>query len=778
MKKFLFALVVAALVLCCFACAGRQPKNQKQKSEKSVVVSYYDGDLLVKTEEYKGEIDLYDYQKEGYEFKGWYVDEDLTLSYDPEDPDFIGRESFMLYAKTEKIMNDFEIEIVGKIGEDGYVVNPLFTWKNTNEDVSYKVAVTKNGANVKSDTVRGLSYQAGKTLKPNTEYEFSVTGKTSKAVSTVRFKTADVTDGEVKSITVAQPFMDNMVIQRDVPIDFVGVGPANQLISVSLGGEKTYTLSDREGNFAFTLPAREASFEEVTVRFSNGAGVTQDIKHVLFGDVYFFAGQSNMQWYTKDSDCEESDLKKLSGTRVRFFTQSPDTSSTKSEVVTNGRWFIPDEYNVGGYSAIITMTGSFLGEALREETPIGILSAYQGDTNISEWMDGSYYTGNFTKVSGRYNRMVYPLRRQKIKGVVWYQGCNNAALGCEYKDHLTGLFRNYRDLFANDELSFFVVGLACFDGDDGNNFDFSFVRESQAKACAADSHAYFISACDEGNGTKQLIHPETKRYICLRLAKSIGAVFYGRDCYAEGPTYKGHTVDGNVVTISFENAKGLKSIGAITGLYLAGEDGKYHLATASVVGETIVASCDKVASPRYVKYGFAKSPYVNVFNKDDFAIVPFRTDEYGLNVDLFDYDSVEVYTQHPSGDQMTCTLTSGNLTVSKQSGSAGFGSVQLAKWGAIAYKPEAFALTFVGTGSGAEIMIRASEDNYETWGYRVVDDVAGKRTVTIDFDEFTVMDATGDSRFETQRIRFVEIVIKADGAASVEICGAKFVKKQ
>ena len=288
------------------------------------------------------------------------------------------------------------------------------------------------------------------------------------------------------------------------------------------------------------------------------------------------------------------------------------------------------------------MTGSFLGEYLKDQNvPVGILSAYQGDTNIANWMSKDYYTGKVSTKHLHYNAMVHPLRHATVKGVVWYQGCNNSAAGGDYKELLKAYFANYRDLFDDEDLPFYVIGLACYDGDSGNNYDFSYVRESQAKACAEDENAYYISSCDDGDPT--FIHPTAKRYIAQRVAKSIMSSLYGFSFLAEGPSYKSHTVSGNTVTIELNNADGLKSDGAIHNLLLAGEDGKYYEAEAKIVKQTIVASSDKVANPVYIKYGFGKSPFVNIYNKDGFSMVPFRTDEYNKNIDLLDYNSLKLF---------------------------------------------------------------------------------------------------------------------------------------
>ena len=674
----------------------------------------------------------------------------------------------------ENTMKDYNITIIGKINENEVVVNPLFYWDRANADSAFTVEVSLDGEVIETREVTSANFQVSKLLNPNSEYVLKVTGKESKHQSSITFKTITNYNNTVNSITLGNPFSNGMVIQRNVDTILAGTGPALQLISVVIEDERYDVISDNDGNFEVTIPGRSASFNPISISVSNGVNASKLISDVLFGDVYLFAGQSNMQWPTMSADYTTDDLAKLKNSNVRFFCQDVVTSTTELESVKNGRWFKPNESNCLNFSAIATITGSILGTDLKDEVPIGIITAYQGDTNIANWMSSDYYKGTVSTKHLHYNAMVYPLRHTKLSGVVWYQGCNNSAAGCEYKDLLLALFANYRDLFNTTNLPFFVIGLACYDGDSGNNFDFSYVRESQALACKEDNNAYFISVCDDGDPT--YIHPRAKHYICERVAKSIEAAVYLKDYYREGPSYKSHTINGNIVTIDLYNNDGLRSVGKISGLYLAGEDGKYYEATANISDGKIIASCEKVPNPVYIKYGFGKSPFVNIFNRDGYAITPFRTDNYNTNIDLLDYDSTTQYYFHPDGSKMDVSLNNGNLLITKQNDGKGYGSVRLDKWGAIAYQPQGFRFTVKGTNSGAAITFRAIEgDSYEIWGYKIIDDFTGEKTFSVGVGDFVVVYGKQNNIFEPQKIGYIEIMVEKNGEASFEVCEARFV---
>ena len=775
MKRYLWIPIIL-LMLCFVGCKDNinDDANDDKNDPKTVTISYYDQDGLIKSEEYIDTIKILDYSKQDYNFLGWYLDKELTNELDKNNLDkYFEYESISLYAKMERIMKELKINVIGNIGND-CVSNPIFTW-NGEEDTTYFISLLVNDEVKEKLECNSTIYQFSKMLDANTNYKVLIESKDGGSIGNTSFKTIDGEISNIKAISLVNPYMDNMVIQRDIENIIKGVGPANQLISLSFNEEIYYTVSDEDGNFEIDLPAHSASFTPLNLAISNGVGVIKSLKNVLFGDVYLFAGQSNMQWQTKDSDYLDSDLDNLTNAPIRFFSQDVITSNKKMESVTNGHWFIPNKSNVAPFSAIATITASILASSITHDAPIGILTAYQGDTNIANWMGSEYYAGTCSTKYLHYNAMVYPLRWANIKGVVWYQGCNNSSAGIEYKDLLLDLFRNYRELFGNDKLAFFVIGLACYDGDSGNNFDFSYVRESQALACSLDENAYFISTCDDGDPT--YIHPRAKRYICERVAKSIGATFYGKDFYQEGPSFKSFSVKGNRVYIEFNNADGLRCPGKITNLYIAGSDGKYYQATAGIVDGKLMGYSNKVENPVYIKYGFGKSPFVNIYNKDGFAVTPFRTDIYNTNIDLFDYDNIDNYYFHPDGSKMNIAIVDGNLSIEKANDGKSFGSVRLDKWGAIAYQPTTFRFTIKGTNSGATIAFRAIEgDSYEIWGYKIVDNFEGVKTFEVSIDEFSVMYNKGNNIFEPQKIGYIEIMVEFNGKASFELCEARFVE--
>ena len=68
--------------------------------------------------------------------------------------------------------------------------------------------------------------------------------------------------------------------------------------------------------------------------------------------------------------------------------------------------------------------------------------------------------------------------------------------------------------------------------------------------------------------------------------------------------------------------------GAVTGFQIAGADGKYVAATATIDGATVVVSSPDVANPQSVRYAWDYDPQANLVNALGLPVSLFRTDEH------------------------------------------------------------------------------------------------------------------------------------------------------
>ena len=87
-------------------------------------------------------------------------------------------------------------------------------------------------------------------------------------------------------------------------------------------------------------------------------------------------------------------------------------------------------------------------------------------------------------------------------------------------------------------------------------------------------------------------------------------------------------VDRNTVRISFDFISGglmARDGEPLTWFEIAGEDKNFVKADATIVGDTIVVSCEAVAQPVAVRFGWHQTAEPNLINKAGLPASPFRT---------------------------------------------------------------------------------------------------------------------------------------------------------
>jgi sialate O-acetylesterase len=66
--------------------------------------------------------------------------------------------------------------------------------------------------------------------------------------------------------------------------------------------------------------------------------------------------------------------------------------------------------------------------------------------------------------------------------------------------------------------------------------------------------------------------------------------------------------------------------GKLEGFAVAGADGKFVWADATIAGDKVIVSSPQVTQPKAVRYGWADNPAANLTNRAALPASPFRTD--------------------------------------------------------------------------------------------------------------------------------------------------------
>jgi len=234
-----------------------------------------------------------------------------------------------------------------------------------------------------------------------------------------------------------------------------------------------------------------------------------------------------------------------------------------------------------------------------------------------------------------YNAMIAPFTDLSIKGVIWYQGENNAGQPFTYRELFPTFIKDWRKQFNND-FPFFWVQLANFMAPDQNPSESQWaeLREAQNRTLSVPNTGQAV-IIDIGEAND--IHPRNKKDVGDRLALSAEKVAYEKDVVHSGPVYESMKVVDNTIELTFSSiGSGLKAIdkyGYLRGFAIAGSDHKFVWAQARIVGNKIVVISDQIKTPQAVRYAWGNNPDdANLYNQEGLPASPFRTDQWNVPV--------------------------------------------------------------------------------------------------------------------------------------------------
>jgi sialate O-acetylesterase len=227
-----------------------------------------------------------------------------------------------------------------------------------------------------------------------------------------------------------------------------------------------------------------------------------------------------------------------------------------------------------------------------------------------------------------FNGMISPLLPFGIKGAIWYQGESNAGRGRQYQTLLPTMITDWRNRFESGDFSFFIVQLANFMDQKPQPGDSSWaeIREAQQLAAVKVGNSATASAMDIGDAKD--IHPKNKQEVGRRLALCAEAVTYKEKVEYQGPTFKKAKFEDGKAIVEFTHARGGLVVNgdSLQGFAIAGDDGKFVWAQATVKGQEVILSSPQVAQPKAVRYAWADNPVANLYNQAGLPANSFRTD--------------------------------------------------------------------------------------------------------------------------------------------------------
>lgn len=500
-------------------------------------------------------------------------------------------------------------------GKDGSLKNVFTTGDKTLPDGQGFLSLTDK-ATEKGDSIKVMAFDSYEGIRPITPY-------------------SELTRFTESEFTVSNIFGNNAVLQRDVRLPVFGTASTGTEVTVTLDGKQYPTEADENGDWiVYADPIVYEKDKTYTMTVSAG-DETKTFSNMLAGDVWLCSGQSNMFW--KVNMCDNSDTNIASADNyqnVRYYDMTITGAETPQKSV-NGEWKIPSKDNAGNFSAAAFLTARKLYDDL--QVPIGVIAAARGGTSIEGFIsrDGFRNTNierYYTKLdrSLYFNGMINPIIPYGIKGVLWYQGCQNHAPNADvYLDEEIALVNDWRSRWGDKDMPFIVTELApCSEGT-----GFPSIRAQQLALRDKLDKIGVVCIMDAGPSVsdKASLHPTDKNTLADRLALCAEGVAYGMNVQYLFPAPESCTVgtDGSVTVTYKDVYDGLKvkdGETTIAGFELV-QGGKVYSASAKITGtNTVKVTASGVTAPEEIRYGYSPYPYpaLNLYNSANLVATPFR----------------------------------------------------------------------------------------------------------------------------------------------------------
>ncbi len=176
---------------------------------------------------------------------------------------------------------------------------------------------------------------------------------------------------------------DSMILQRDANVNLWGRASSHEKISVKFNKKILLTQSDDHGNWKIILPPVTAG-GPYSIEFSGKNKIV--INNILFGDIWFCSGQSNMVHQMNIHDVRYAkEITEANYPQIRqFWVPNTNNLSGPQTDLPSGSWQAAVGENVRPFSAI----AYFFARKIYDELhiPIGIINSSVGGTPIEAWM--------------------------------------------------------------------------------------------------------------------------------------------------------------------------------------------------------------------------------------------------------------------------------------------------------------------------------------------------------------------------------------------------------
>ena len=224
--------------------------------------------------------------------------------------------------------------------------------------------------------------------------------------------------------------------------------------------------------------------------------------------------------------------------------------------------------------------------------------------------------------AGLVGTMIAPLAPVSLSGILYYQGETDATgTESEYDTLMSGLIIRWRGLFEDESLPFLFVQLPMWTEDGrGDTGTWPALRLAQSRTRDRIRGTGMICLLDQGEYNN--IHPTNKRVVGERLCELAKRVVYGEQG-REAPRVISRRIQGKQMILRADQKLGTPDGSAPALLELAGAEGAFSPAAATLEGNELTLTAEGVDFPLHARYAWTDYGAVNLFGENGLPLEPF-----------------------------------------------------------------------------------------------------------------------------------------------------------
>ena len=476
----------------------------------------------------------------------------------------------------------------------------------------------------------------------------------------------------------APVFTSNAVLQREKPIPIWGTGRDGEAVTVELSGN---TATVREGRWKVVFPALPAQ-ENTTLKLTGDKAV--ELTDIAIGEVWIGAGQSNMEYLLNHCPPYTDLIAHANEPGVRQI-KIPHLEYPAAPVPPFS-WKKFDPKSAGEFGGVAYFFASELHRKLG--VVVGIVNCSYGGTPIEAWMSREaiskaglnaileehdkkmaavaspeayeiawkefeakrkerdarekagvpaaelgvapvqpYGYRSKGRPTGLYEAMLHMITPYAARGVLWYQGENNAAKPEEYGKLLPQLIQNWRQDWDQPDWPFFIAQIASSNSKTYDIEGWAVFREAQRVVATTTPHSGWVVTLDYGEGGE--VHPKLKQPIGERFAHLAFSRVYGKGGPDQSASAATATFNGKEIIVSFTDLPGTLKIKdpALPTLEVKGASGTWSPAKATVGadGKTLkVEIANPADKPDRIRYAWRQFCTLSLYSDEDLPVSPWN----------------------------------------------------------------------------------------------------------------------------------------------------------